>query len=73
MPADVQVAVAKVWAAEAGQRVVHAAQHLHGGIGVDRDYPLHRYFVWAKQLELSLGGATQHLLRLGKLLADQAA
>jgi alkylation response protein AidB-like acyl-CoA dehydrogenase len=73
LPAEAAVAVAKIWAAEAGQRVVHAAQHLHGGVGVDRDYPLHRYFVWAKQLELSLGGATRQLLRLGKLLADQAA
>ena len=41
---------------------MHAAQHLHGGIGVDRDYPLHRYFLWAKQLELTLGGATPQLL-----------
>jgi hypothetical protein len=72
-PAEAEVAVAKLWAAEAGQRVVHAAQHLHGGVGVDREYPLHRYFLWAKQLELSLGGATRQLLRLGKLLADQAA
>jgi len=73
LPAEAAVAVAKIWAAEAGQRVVHAAQHLHGGVGVDREYPLHRYFLWAKQLELSLGGATRQLLRLGKLLADQAA
>jgi alkylation response protein AidB-like acyl-CoA dehydrogenase len=73
LPAEAAVAVAKVWAAEAGQRVVHAAQHLHGGVGVDREYPLHRYFLWAKQLELSLGGATRHLLRLGRLLAQSAA
>jgi alkylation response protein AidB-like acyl-CoA dehydrogenase len=73
LPAEAAVAVAKIWAAEAGQRVVHAAQHLHGGVGVDREYPLHRYFLWAKQLELSLGGATRQLLRLGRLLADTAA
>jgi alkylation response protein AidB-like acyl-CoA dehydrogenase len=65
-----EVAVAKFWAAEGGQRVVHAAQHLHGGMGVDRDYPLHRYFLWAKWLELSLGGATRQLLTIGKHLAD---
>ena len=46
---------AKFWAAEGGQRVVHAAQHLHGGIGMDLDYPIHRYFRWAKVLELTLG------------------
>jgi alkylation response protein AidB-like acyl-CoA dehydrogenase len=65
------VAVAKFWAADGGQRVVHAAQHLHGGIGVDRAYPLHRYFLWAKHLELTLGGATAELLNLGSLFADE--
>jgi alkylation response protein AidB-like acyl-CoA dehydrogenase len=71
LPAAEEVAVAKFWAADAGQRVVHAAQHLHGGMGVDRDYPLHRYFLWAKQLELTLGGATAHLRHLGALLASE--
>ncbi|HEY3701692.1 MAG TPA: acyl-CoA dehydrogenase family protein [Acidimicrobiales bacterium] len=71
LPAAEEVAVAKFWAADAGQRVVHAAQHLHGGLGVDRDYPLHRYFLWAKQLELTLGGATAQLRHLGSLLANE--
>jgi alkylation response protein AidB-like acyl-CoA dehydrogenase len=71
LPAAKQVAVAKFWAAEAGQRVVHAAQHLHGGIGVDKEYPLHRCFLQAKELELALGGATPQLLRLGELLAAE--
>jgi alkylation response protein AidB-like acyl-CoA dehydrogenase len=70
LPAAEQVAAAKYWAAEAGQRVVHAAQHVHGGVGVDRDYPLHRYFLAAKQLELDLGGAGASLARLGRMLAD---
>jgi alkylation response protein AidB-like acyl-CoA dehydrogenase len=73
MPSETEVAVAKYWAAEGGQRVVHAAQHLHGGVGVDRDYPLHRHFLYAKQLELTLGGATQQLLTIGEFLADEAA
>ena len=72
-PADEQVAIAKFWAAEGGQRVVHAAQHLHGGVGVDRSYPLHRYFLAAKQLELTLGGATPSLVRLGALIASGEA
>ena len=71
LPASDELAVAKFWAAEGGQRVVHAAQHLHGGIGVDVDYPLHRYFLWAKQCELTLGSATPQLVKLGKSLADQ--
>jgi alkylation response protein AidB-like acyl-CoA dehydrogenase len=72
-PADREVAIAKYWASAGGQRVVHAAQHLHGGVGVDRDYPLHRYFLLAKQLELTLGGANRQLVNLGRLLADQGA
>ena len=65
--------MAKFWAAEGGKRVVHTAQHLHGGVGVDRDYPVHRYFLYARQLELTLGGATRQLLALGRILADEAA
>ena len=72
-PAADEIDVAKFWAAEGGQRVVHGAQHLHGGIGVDKDYPLHRYFLWAKTLELVLGGATEHLRLLGARLAAEAA
>ena len=70
--AATQLAVAKHWAREAGQRVVHAAQHLHGGIGLDGETPLHRFFLTVKQLELTLGGATQQLIQLGNLLADDA-
>jgi len=73
LPAAESVAVAKYWAATAGQRVVHAAAHLHGGMGVDRDYPLHRYFLYAKQLELSLGGSSYQLRSLGKMLAQGTA
>jgi alkylation response protein AidB-like acyl-CoA dehydrogenase len=71
LPADEEVAIAKFWAADGGQRVAHAAQHIHGGIGVDRSYPLHRYFLAAKQLELTLGGATPSLVKLGALMAEE--
>jgi alkylation response protein AidB-like acyl-CoA dehydrogenase len=70
LPATDEVAIAKFWAAEGGHRVLAAAQHLHGGIGVDTEYPLHRYTLASKQLELTLGGASQHLARLGDLMAD---
>jgi alkylation response protein AidB-like acyl-CoA dehydrogenase len=73
LPAAAEVAVAKFWASEGGQRVVHAAQHLHGGMGVDRDYPLHRYFLWAKQIELTLGSETPQLRTLGAMLAAEPA
>lgn len=64
------VAVAKWWASEAGQRVVHATQHLHGGMGADVDYPIHRFFFWGKQIELMLGTPPAELDALGELLAD---
>jgi alkylation response protein AidB-like acyl-CoA dehydrogenase len=67
--ADEEVSVAKVWAGDVGHRVSFAAQHLHGGMGVDVDYPLHRYCLWAKQLELTLGSSAVHLERLGAALA----
>jgi acyl-CoA dehydrogenase len=70
LPADTQVATAKFWAADGAQRVLRAAHHLHGGVGVDRDYPLHRYYLLAKQIELDLGSETPSLVRLGKILAD---
>ena len=69
LPAAAEVAVAKFWASEAAHRVVYAAQHLHGGIGVDVDYPLHRHYLWAKQIELTLGSGTRQLVRLGAELA----
>ena len=73
LPAAPEVAVAKFWADDGAQRVVHAAQHLHGGMGVDRDYPLHRYYLTVKHLALTLGGGTASLLRLGNFLADEPA
>jgi acyl-CoA dehydrogenase len=68
LPAEAEVAIAKFWAAEAGHHVAHAAVHIHGGIGIDVTYPVHRYFTTAKRLEFALGGATEQLLRLSALL-----
>ena len=73
LPAAQEVAIAKWWAAEAGHRVVHAAQHVHGGIGVDREYPLHRYYLRTKQIEFTLGSAVEQLGRLGRALAVEPA
>ena len=61
--------VAKVWASEGGSRIAVGSQHLHGGAGVDRDYPLHRFFLWSKSLELTLGAALPQLARLGRDMA----
>jgi 3-oxocholest-4-en-26-oyl-CoA dehydrogenase beta subunit len=64
--------VAKWQASERGQRTVHATQHLHGGIGADITYPIHRYFLWGKQIELMLGGPSAQLARLGASIAERA-
>jgi alkylation response protein AidB-like acyl-CoA dehydrogenase len=64
--------VAKWQASERGQRTVHATQHLHGGLGADITYPIHRYFLWGKQLELLLGGPSHQLSWLGARIAADA-
>ena len=66
---DAAVATAKFWAAEAGHRVAHTAVHVHGGMGIDVTYPVHRYFTAAKRYEFALGGATAQLRRIGDVLA----
>ena len=63
-PAAAEVATAGFWAAEAGHRVLHTAVHVHGGVGIDVEYPLHRYFLTAEYHEFLLGGATGQLLAL---------
>jgi alkylation response protein AidB-like acyl-CoA dehydrogenase len=73
MPSAREIATAKYWAAEGGNRIGHAALHIHGGISIDIDYPIHRYFLWAKQIEYTLGAATPQLLQLGALLAAEPA
>lgn len=61
--------VAKFWLCESGHVAAHVFLHLHGGIGQDLDYPLHRYFIWAKKNEVILGSARQHSVALGKQIA----
>ncbi|KUI46508.1 acyl-CoA dehydrogenase [Mycobacterium sp. GA-1199] len=73
LPADVDVNTAAFWAADAGHRVAHTTVHVHGGVGIDIDHPVHRYFLAAKQTEFAVGGATGQLLRIGRELADTPA
>ncbi|MER7170957.1 acyl-CoA dehydrogenase family protein [Streptomyces mesophilus] len=60
------------WAAEAGTRVVHAGQHLHGGMGADLDHPVHRHFLWGRQTAAYLGCGAEVLAELGELIAGPA-
>jgi acyl-CoA dehydrogenase len=67
--ATLAVLTAAWWAAEGGQHCLHITQHLHGGIGADISYPVHRYFLAGRQVELLLGGASALLAELGDALA----
>jgi alkylation response protein AidB-like acyl-CoA dehydrogenase len=71
LPGRDEARIAKWWASEGGHRVAHAAQHVHGGVGVDTDYQLHRFFTWNKQVEFTLGSAQRQLLTLGASLAAE--
>ncbi|TNF36638.1 MAG: acyl-CoA dehydrogenase [Gammaproteobacteria bacterium] len=64
-----EVAIAKIWAGDTGHRVSYAAQHLHGGFGIDRDYSLWRYSLWARQIEMTLGTSARLLATLGERIA----
>jgi alkylation response protein AidB-like acyl-CoA dehydrogenase len=72
-PAETEVATAKYWASDGGSRVGHAALHVHGGISIDLDYPIHRYFLWAKGIEFTLGSGTPQLVKIGRVLAAEPA
>ncbi len=65
------IATARYLCAQGAHQVVSAAQHLHGGMGFDRDYPLHRYFLGVKRIEFLEGGASAHLHELGDILATE--
>ncbi|MEE4144072.1 MAG: acyl-CoA dehydrogenase family protein [Halieaceae bacterium] len=67
--AATEVRIAKIWAGDTGHRVSYATQHVHGGTGIDRDYPLWRYCLWLRQNEMTLGSSAAHLARLGSQLA----
>ncbi|ROS01906.1 alkylation response protein AidB-like acyl-CoA dehydrogenase [Sinobacterium caligoides] len=70
LEATTEVRAAKYWACMGGHRVVHACQHLHGGMGSDVEFPIHRYFLHAKNNEFLLGGAQTQLSAIGELLAS---
>ncbi|MFI0977922.1 acyl-CoA dehydrogenase family protein [Streptomyces sp. NPDC021093] len=71
LPHATHALTAAWWASEAGRRVVHAGQHLHGGVGADVEYPVHRHFLWGRQLDAYLGGGGQVLEELGDLLMEE--
>ncbi|MEU5611466.1 acyl-CoA dehydrogenase family protein [Streptomyces sparsogenes] len=72
LPAAIHALTTAWWACEAGKRVVHSGQHLHGGIGADVQHPVHRHFLWGRQLDAYLGPAPGLLAELGDALTVDA-
>lgn len=62
------VDVALWWATDGGGRVQHAVQHLHGGMGADTTYPVHRRLLWTMRASAQLGGPSRQLASLGAAL-----
>jgi alkylation response protein AidB-like acyl-CoA dehydrogenase len=71
LPADGEIATAKLWAADAGHRIAHTTVHVHGGVGIDLDGEAHRYFTAAKLHEFLLGGTTDQARKVGRILAAE--
>ncbi|MGW5867453.1 acyl-CoA dehydrogenase family protein [Streptomyces sp. NPDC055239] len=73
LPYGTHALTAAWWASEAGVRVVHAGQHLHGGMGADLDHPVHRHFLWGRQLDAYLGSGSEVLQEMGDLIAQSGS
>ncbi|MGV0655845.1 acyl-CoA dehydrogenase family protein [Mycolicibacterium thermoresistibile] len=67
------LAVLGYWLAAEAPPVMQLCHHLHGGMGMDIDYPMDRYYSTIKDLTRLVGGPSRCLDRLGGLdLADAA-
>lgn len=67
--AELDLTIAAHTAAGTVLGALHTCQHLHGGLGVDVTYPLHRHFALGKHCAHLLGGAEAQLDEIGALLA----
>ncbi|GII55801.1 acyl-CoA dehydrogenase [Planotetraspora thailandica] len=68
LPAEEDLAIAAYHAAGPALEALYTCQHLHGGIGLDVTYPLHRYFAWGKNAAHLLGGEQAQLDLIGALV-----
>ncbi len=62
--------VAAYWLADRAPSALQTCHHLHGGIGMDVSYPLHRFSSLVKDLARFVGGADYRLDRLGARACD---
>ncbi len=69
LDAENAIHIAKFWTSEGAQFVGYATVHLHGGVGIDVDVAIHRYFLWATQSEHLLGNARRQTQILGDRIA----
>lgn len=70
LPSDSEALATRFLCTEAAHLIGHKTQHVHGGIGVDLTYPIHRFLYWSRHLSLVLGGSAATLERLGDWLAN---
>ena len=72
-PESTDVEVAAYWFASTAPAAVRTCHHLHGGLGLDVSYPLHRYSAQIKDLVRFLGGADSCLDRLSQSTGEDSA
>jgi alkylation response protein AidB-like acyl-CoA dehydrogenase len=65
--AELDLSVAAYTTADTALRALYTCQHLHGGLGLDVTYPLHRYFAQGKHCAHLLGGLEAQLDTIGAL------
>ena len=70
LPSPSEAFATQYLSCEAAHLVGHKTQHVHGGIGVDLTYPIHRFLYWSRHLSMVLGSSSGSLERLGDWLAN---
>jgi alkylation response protein AidB-like acyl-CoA dehydrogenase len=65
--------ISNIWLGDALHNISHTTQHVHGGMGVDRDYGLFRYCTAARALELRYHSSSQAKSELGKIIGSGAS
>ncbi len=53
------LAVAAYWVRHEAPGAMRTCHHLHGGMGVDITYPMHRYFSWVTDITHALGSQAE--------------
>jgi hypothetical protein len=66
--AELDLSIAALTTADDMLRALYTCQHLHGGVGLDVTYPLHRYFALGKHCAHLLGGVEAQLDTIGALV-----